>query len=244
MTAAAAMQVLITRPQAEAAALQQRLQAMGFAADCAPLLDIRIRDMADLPLDGVAALLFTSANGVRAFVANCARRDFAVYAVGEASARAALAAGFRDVSAAGGDVDSLAELIRRKREPDIGALLHVAGTVLAGDLQATLLSYGYDVRRVALYEAIPAAALPAEVSARFKAGGYGAVLFFSPRTAATFVSLSDRAGIGAGAVSAAALCLSANVAKAAARLPWREIRVAAQPREEDLMALLQEADRP
>lgn len=232
------MRVLITRPEAEAVALHARLADHGITADCAPLLDIRFRPDPVLSLDGVAGLLVTSANGVRAFAASSARRDLAVWAVGEASARAARDVGFTDLHVAGGDVDALAALVTMQARPQDGALLHVAGSVLAGDLQGLLRAQGFDVRRAVLYEAVAATALPAAVAARLAAGQYDAVLFFSPRTAATFASLSLAAGCAGGAVSAMAACLSANVASAVAALPWRQVAVAAEPREAALLALL------
>jgi Uroporphyrinogen-III synthase len=236
--------ILITRPAPEAAALQQRLAQMGLAADCAPMLSICIHRNIDLPLNGVRALLFTSANGVRAFAANAERRDFAVFAVGEASAQAARSVGFQQVTPAGGDVESLASLVRREWKPQDGPLLHAAGTVLAGDLQKMLQTDGYDVRRATLYEAVTAESLPQDVAERFAAGGYDAAMFFSPRTAATFVSLSQTAGIAGGAAFADALCLSRNVAAAVAPLPWRSTRIAAQPREDDLIDLVGQPDAP
>ncbi|MFN4311487.1 MAG: uroporphyrinogen-III synthase [Ferrovibrio sp.] len=232
------MRALITRPAAEAQSLQQKLQTRGIGSDCAPLLDIRIRNDAVLPLDGVTALLFTSVNGLRGFIANCNHRDLAVYAVGETTAAAARQAGFARVEAAGGDVEKLAALVRQRHRPQDGAMLHAAGATLAGDLQAMLQADGYDVRRVTLYAAEPAAALPAAVAADFAAGRYGAALFFSPRTAAVFVTLARQAGIGRGASACTALALSANVATALAPLGWAEIRVAAMPREGDMLALL------
>lgn len=237
-----ATRVLITRPETESAALKQRLAARGVAADTAAMLSIRVQrpDERHLreALDGVTALLFTSANGVRAFAASSPRRDLAVFAVGEASAEAAAAAGFTEVTAAGGDMQSLADLVADEHPPRRGALLHAAGATLAGDLQALLRRNGYDIRRVTFYAAEPAIGLPAEVAARFAAGGYDAALFFSPRTAATFVSLSLASGIAAGAAACAALCLSDNVAAALQPLPWRDLRIAAKPREAELIALL------
>jgi uroporphyrinogen-III synthase len=76
------------------------------------------------------------------------------------------------------------------------------------------------------------------VAADFAAGQYDAALFFSPRTAAVFVTLARQAGIGDGAAACTALALSANVAAVLAPLGWAEIRVAATPREDDMLALL------
>lgn len=234
--------ILITRPEAEAASLVARLRERGMEADAAPMLAIvpQLPDAKDLQtaLAGVTALLFTSANGVRAFAAASSRRDFTVYAVGEASAQAAMEAGFSDVTAAGGDVHSLAAVVADHHPPHRGALLHAAGATLAGDLQAMLRKSGHDVRRLTFYAAEPARDLPDTVKARFGAGGYAAALFFSPRTAATFVSLSKASAVTDGARACAALCLSQNVATALQGLPWREVRIAAQPREDDMLALL------
>src|SRR6185312_8980836 len=65
---------------------------------------------------------------------------------------------------------------------------------------------------------------------------------FSPRTAATFVTLARAAGEGvvSGCGKAAALCLSPAVAAAAGDLPWRAVEAAARP---ELPALLDLLDR-
>ena len=96
-----------------------------------PLVAIRWREdgarvLAPL-LDGAAGLLFTSANGVRAFAAASPRRDLPALAVGDATAAAARAAGFADVASAGGNVADLALLVRRRLEPEAGALVHSRG---------------------------------------------------------------------------------------------------------------------
>lgn len=233
------MRLLLTRPETESRSLRDRLQAMGHAVDTAPMLAIRQKHDVALDLADVRALLFTSANGVRAFADATPRRDFIVYAVGPASALAAQAAGFTRVEAAGGDVDLLAQMVRARHSRAAGALLHAAGSARAGDLQAMLQRDGYDVRRVVLYDAETAIQLPPAVAGRFAAKEYDGVLFFSPRTAATFVNLTQAAGIAGGAAVATAWCLSDNVAREAAVLPWQYVKVAQSPGEADLVALLQ-----
>lgn len=230
--------LLVTRPEAESAMLRQRLLAAGHSVDSAPMLAIRQKHEVTLPLEGVTALLFTSANGLRAFCDATPRRDFTVYAVGPASALAARAAGFTRIETAGGNVELLAGLVRARHSTSAGALLHAAGSARAGDLQAMLQADGYDVRRCVLYDADTAIALPPAVAQRFNDGGYDGVLFFSPRTAATFVTLAQAAGIAAGAAQATAYCLSANVAAAVQPLRWDGIAVARSPSEDDLLALV------
>ncbi len=232
--------LLLTRPEEDATRLRRDLEARGFAIDTAPLLSIQPLPAPSLlngiSFEGISGLLVTSANGLRAFTAQSARRDLTVYAVGEASARAATAAGFADVQAAGGDVVSLAALVREKADPAQGGLLHVAGETLAGDLKGMLEAAGFQVARVTLYRAEAATTLPDAVSDALQRGEYDGVLFFSPRTAATFAKLAQNMASG----RITAYCLSAAVAQALADLPWRRVAVAASPSEAALLALLEE----
>jgi uroporphyrinogen-III synthase len=236
------MKAIVTRPRDDAAALVSALAARGVAALLAPMLTIRpapdaARHLAER-LAGAQAVLFTSANGVRAFAAASPRRELPVLAVGDASAAAARMAGFRSVASAGGDVADLIELATSHLSPQGGALVHVAGTTLAGDLAGQLAARGFTVHRATLYEAIPAAALEPETAAAMRCGEADAALFFSPRTATTFVRLAAAAGVGDACRAIMAVALSPAVAAALGELSWRTVRVASRPGQDDLLAAL------
>jgi len=234
------MRILVTRPRADAEALVAALAARGHEALVAPMLEIRAPAPGAAPpdLDGVQALLFTSANGVRALAALTARRDLPVFAVGDASARAARAAGFARVESAGGDVADLVRLVLARCDPAAGALYHAAASRLAGDLKAALADAGFALRRDTLYESVAAQALPEALRAALASGRLDAATFFSPRTAATFVALVRDAGLAAACTRVTALCLSPAVAEALAPLAWRAVEVAAAPTQDSLLAAL------
>ena len=231
------MRVLITRPEEDAAELVAELAARGIEAVVAPWLSIDFVDEAPLDLDGVQALLLTSANGVRAFARNTAERGFKVLAVGDATARAAEAAGFQDVTSAAGDVDDLAALAAKRLDPGAGALLHPAGSKVAGDLAGMLERAGFSYRRCVLYAARTATELPEAARAELATGECAGVLIYSPRTGVTFKRLVEEAGLAAALASVRAYCLSANVAAAVAGLPWAGIETAARPEQSALLAL-------
>jgi len=234
------MRILVTRPRDDAAPLVAALAARGHETLVAPMLEIHAPapGAAAPDLAGVQALLFTSANGVRAFAALTPARDLPVFAVGEASGQAARAAGFARVESAGGDVDDLARLVRERAEPAAGALYHIAANRLAGDLKGALEAAGFAVRRDILYESVAARALPAELRAALTAGQLDAATFFSPRTAATFADLVARAGLAESCTRLTAICLSAAVAAALQPLRWRAVGIAAQPTQDSLLAAL------
>ena len=117
-----------------------------------------------------------------------------------------------------------------------GHLLHIAGRDIAGDLTALLPEF--QVERVVLYRAQVAQALP-EVLRRVLVDGVAdAALFYSPRTAATFARLVDSAGLVHHCATILAICLSAAVADALQALTFLDIRVAARPDQDSLLAVL------
>jgi uroporphyrinogen-III synthase len=233
------LHVLVTRPRPDAVALAAELERRGHSVLQQPLLEIEIDANIPLDLDGAQALLFTSANGVRAFVARSGRRDLPVYAVGDATAGEARAQEFGAVESAGGAVEDLAALVRGKAEPEGGALLHVSGSAVAGDLSGLLTSDGFAVRREQLYTARTVTRIDAAVRAALSAGTLDAVLFFSPRSATAFANLVQAAEIGDACENLTAVCLSDAVAAALAPNSWRTVTVAARPNQESLIASLE-----
>lgn len=232
------MRVLVTRPEENAKDLQKELRILGVTAVHEPMLRIeRIAD-AKIDLEGVQGLLFTSSNGVRAFAALCEERDLPAYAVGDSTAGECRTQGFPEVESASGDVDALANLIVRQCSPDMGRLVHIAGSVTAGDLAGALKASGFEVDRIPLYEAHAATELSEDTRTALLQGRLDAILFFSPRTAATFVSLVRAAGLEKTCRSLYAYCLSAAVASRIGELPWKRVLVAAEPSQAALLDVL------
>ncbi len=234
------MKVLVTRAEGDAEQLAARLAERGYDSVIENLMTIRPHADTALVLapflDGVQAVLFTSANGVRAFAAATPRRDLRAFAVGDATAVAARDAGFAEVTSAGGAVEDLARLVIARLKPKDGALIHAAGSVVAGDLSGLLEAAGFAVRRAVLYEAVTSDALSVASREAIAHGDIDAAVFFSPRNATTFVRLAT--GLEEGCKHMIAVALSAAVAEKLAPLPWRRVAVAGAPNEAALLAAL------
>jgi len=232
------MRALITRPAEDAKSLQAELRRRGIAVVHEPMLTIaRMTDVA-IDMSGVQGLLFTSSNGVRAFARLSDQRDLPAFAVGDATARACRDAGFSNVHSASGDVDALANYVIRHCRPLEGRLVQIAGTVSAGDLAGALRAAGFIIDRIPIYEAQTAKALSPGTVTALKSGRIDAVLFFSPRTASTFVSLARIAGLDDACRNINAYCLSPAVAKRAGALPWKRVTIAAEPTQTALLETL------
>ncbi len=235
---------LVTRPIADARSLAAALEARGHTAVVAPIMEIAPRDAPDVDLGGVQALLFTSQNGVRAFAAAESRRDLPALAVGRSTADAAQAAGFAQVDCAEGDSEALAALAASRLDPAGGALLHVAGKQVAGDLLGRLEGAGFHARRAVLYEARAVDRLPQAAADALKGRKVAGALIFSPRTAEVFARLVAAAGLSDSLRGLVALCLSTAVAERLGVGVWGAVHIAARPELPALLDLLDSADAP
>jgi uroporphyrinogen-III synthase len=240
------MRVLVTRAEPDGERLARDLRVHGIEALIEPLMTIRFvpegaRVLTPF-LQDVQAVLFTSANGVRAFAAASDRRDIKAIAVGDATASAARAAGFAEIVSAAGTVEDLAALVIASLKPSNGPLIHAAGSVTAGDLAGLLEAAGFTLRRAVLYEAIPAERLSERTRTAFDRGEIDAALFFSPRNATTFVRLAT--GLERSCTRIVALALSRAVAAALQPLPWRRITIAGKPTEAALLHALEHSLAP
>lgn len=236
------MRLLVTRPQEDVAALSEKLVAGGHEVVSAPLLSIQLCRQVPMDRSRVQGLLATSANGVRAM----ARRDdfdawrtVPLLAVGLSTAREAQALGFETVFTAGGDVVSLEQLVTEKCEPDGGPLVHLAGSVVAGDLKGRLEEHGFWVERVVLYEAVPAQTFPENIIEDLTSDKpVEGVLLFSRRTAETFARCCEAADLPGAVSHITAYCLAASAAQPLEGLGLKEMRVASRPSEDALLSLL------
>lgn len=172
-------------------------------------------------LTGVAALVFTSANGVAAFAALTPDRSRPVFTVGDATAQAARAAGFARVRSASGDLDRLAALLIAQG-PAVGPLLVPGAREPAGDLPA-LLRGRVEARALPVYEAVGTGAATPDA--------FDAVLVHSARAGRALSALGPFAG-------QAALALSAAAAEPLGDRSGLVIRIAPTPDETALLAAL------
>ena len=228
------MRILVTRPLEDGTETARHLAALGHEALLAPMLVTRFFDGPDVGLDGVQAILATSANGIRALARRTHHRDLPVFAVGPQTAAQAQKLGFTDVKNADGDAEDLARAARDWARPEKGALLHVAGEGNDGKLAASLSDFS--VRREILYAVTAVEKMPAEAVAAIRNGNVEAALFFSARSASVFRDLAAHEGLKLDGILAAAI--SPATAEALTPLRFATLHVAPKPNLESILNLL------
>ncbi|MDP3369601.1 MAG: uroporphyrinogen-III synthase [Brevundimonas sp.] len=218
--------IWVTRAEPGAGRTADRLAALGFEPVIAPLLAIRALPRAAPDLDGVAALAFTSRNGVDAYAALTDDRRPPVFTVGDATAEAARSAGFARVRSAGGALGDLVRLLV-ETAPHAGLVLVPGALEPSADLPA-LLSDRLEARASPVYEAVgTGTGAPAD---------FDAVLVHSPRAGRALEALGPFSGQVAVAISGAASAPLTGVA-------GLKIRIASRPDETALLAALGNPER-
>jgi uroporphyrinogen-III synthase len=233
------MHVLITRPESDAAALRTQLESLGHEVTVEPLLRIERLPIAAAALDGVAAVIVTSRNGLRALAESAAievARKLPIIAVGPGTAQLAGEAGFAHVIEGPGTARDLVSLIIETSSSLPGPLAHVRGEDVAFDLHSALKGQEIKVREVVAYRAVPSTGFKLRTAALLAAGDIDAVILMSPRTGAIFARLMTAEGLRGAAGKLVFLCLSPAVAASVEPLAPGRVEVSESPNSAAMLA--------
>lgn len=233
--------VLVTRAEPGCGETAARLAEMGYRPLASPALGLEPVDPPPpLPAGPLAGLVFTSANGVRAYAERAGDRSPRAWCVGPATLEAARKAGFGDAVSAEGAGDDLADLIIETANPTAGPLLHVANAAAGGQLAARLRQAGFTAHFAGLYHPVPATGFTREAETALRLGGVAAVLFHSAKGAEAFAPLAA----GHDLTGTAAVAVSEKALDPVRRLDWQATASAARPNETALLAALAAALAP
>jgi uroporphyrinogen-III synthase len=213
--------VLLTRPRAASDRFAADLRAAQGPVPVAivPLMEI-VPVVHQLDLEGVAALIFTSAASVEVFADLTQKRDLPAWCVGDRTAEAARAAGLKATSA-GGDAQALVALMAEAR-PE-GRLLHLCGVHTRGDVAGRLFEAGLRAEARPIYDQV-AVTPGSELTAVLRHDGPVIAPLFSPRSARLFAEAA-----GDGADRATPIALSAAVRDALPDTLAAHARIADSP---------------
>lgn len=245
------MVILVTRPAPDNEKTAAALQARGYDTLLSPMMHyeaIPFHDEDDAAYDGV---VITSANAIRAIEGHPSRKHLfglRAFAVGEHSAEAARAAGFKDVISARAGAQALSDLIVRNAatgQLKKGATLcYLAGADLAHDLAADLGARGFTVVTHTTYRMVPVTGFPAGISDAFRAGSIQAVLHYSRRSARAFLDTARVDGVEISALALPQCCISDAVAGILREAGAMQVAAARTPDEAAMIDALDRTLKP
>ncbi|RTM00987.1 MAG: uroporphyrinogen-III synthase [Hyphomicrobiales bacterium] len=232
------VRVLVTRPEPGASRTARLLEARGFQPVLLPLTETRALPVeAAIGADSVAVTV-TSANAVRhapkALIAALA--GLPCHAVGKKTAEACRAAGFPAVTEGSGDAESLADAIAGGLAGK--AIVYLCGRVRFPVFEQRLAAAGVHVHAVETYDTAAIDYGDADVLARLSGRPVEAALLYSAKASAALVSLMARPALWHLFEKTTFLALSARVAGPLSGVVGQTIRIASEPGEDALLALL------
>ena len=231
------MRVLVTRAAADGARTAAALERLGHEAVLAPVIMIA-RLPAAWPNNRPKALVATSHNAFGPDVPADWLWALPVFAVGQRTAEAARAAGFKDVRIGTGSGEGLVPLVVFTL-PRPGPLLHLAGRERKPGLEAALVAAGFKVDTVETYAAEPTGRWPADVCDAFRASRIDAALHYSRRSAKLALTMARTHDLLDAFLNLRHLCLSADAAEPLIAAKALSVGIADTPDEGSLLALLQ-----
>jgi uroporphyrinogen-III synthase len=237
------MRILLTRPPEEALRTAEKLKAKGHEVMTSSVLEMQPRD-AEWPsgvIDGViatSAQAFEQAQFAAELPPHETRRLLRLFVVGSKTGEAARQFGFTGELTVAQDAKDLAEMIVQAFQPP-ARLAYLAGHDRKADLENRCKEARLDVTAVEIYEARAAEALSKTAIASLQAGEIDAVLHYSRRSTEIFLKLAEAAGIKPGLVRHIAISADAAAPLRAADLP--RVMIAAEPKEQAIIALLSQA---
>ncbi|MEM6441279.1 MAG: uroporphyrinogen-III synthase [Pseudomonadota bacterium] len=202
MAEAARPGILMTRPEPAASALAARLRAAGADVWVSPLMTLRLR-AAFVDVEGAAAAVFTSANGVRGAPQGEALRALPCWCVGEATAEAARASGFSRTRAGPSDAAALAGAMLAGGIGPGDRVIHLRGAHGTDGFAEALEAAGVRVDAAEVYAMEPASGLDASALSALREGRISVAPVYSPRSARLLAKALE--GLELGGLRAAAI---------------------------------------
>jgi uroporphyrinogen-III synthase len=217
------LHLLALRPEPGLAATLEKARALGLEATGIALSEIRAVAWDCPDTAAIDGLLIGSANAILHGGENLAAlTGKPVYAVGEATAAAARAAGFTVAMTGSGGLQGVLDAIEGPRH-----LLRIAGE----EHVPLTAPPGVTFAEVIAYRSVP---LPLDPAAPLLASGRALVLLHSAATARHFAAECDRIGLARAAIALAAL--GPRIAAATGE-GWAAVHTAATPDEAALLQL-------
>lgn len=232
--------IVIARTIENSADLVQAVEGLGFTPLVEPVLAIDYVDNGWPEIAAGRTLIFTSANGVRAFARKSDERDYLVYTVGRNTAEEARKCGFGLIESAEGTVEDLAELLLDAPQTALRSPIYIHGEDVSQDLPAILLQKGLKIEKFTGYKANSAQNLSINLLKALDDRAVRGIMFFSARGGRAFSELVEQYGRMRRLRATKALCLSESVLKSVSVLPFQQTLVADRPDRYGMMRLLEQ----
>jgi uroporphyrinogen-III synthase len=214
------MKILVTRPIKLAQELEHKISALNHEAIICPLLEISILDKISTEIPSII-----SSQHALSCIGN---KNTKLYVLGERTSEIAQSLGYTDIIYAGDNINEL-----KKNIPQNEKLLYLSGKEVTDDL-----SQFSNITRKIVYQASPITSIPIALTNFIKTRETKSILFFSSKSAKTFINLTKNYRLYNNFNDIIALSLSKKISSYLKNYGFKNIYTAKEPKLVDLIKLI------
>tara|TARA_B100001123_G_C15325774_1_gene1029475 strand:+ start:3057 stop:3758 length:702 start_codon:yes stop_codon:yes gene_type:complete len=217
------MHIIITRPIEDSFDLIKNLNLAGHVVTHFPLINIRKISIKNINFRNYKGLIFTSANAVKFLDKKNIPKNIQCFCVGEVTEKKAKMYGFYNAISAGGNVETLIELIIRTFDKNSGKLLYLSSEFISKELDVELKRRGYLVDRVINYTSDPIGEIEKNTLDYIKKNNPDVIYVYSEKSAINLKDLINKYSLVDVMTQSNLMCISKKILKVLEFVKWKRV---------------------
>ena len=217
------MHVIITRPIEDSLELIRNLKIINHTITYLPLISVRKISNENINFKNYKGIIFTSANAIKFLNITEIPKNIYCFCVGEATEKKAKNFGFYNTISAGGNVDTLIELIIRTFDKKTGKLIYISSEFISKDLDIELTKKGYLVDRIVNYTSEPITRIEQNTLEYIKKNKPDVICIYSEKSAINLKDLIGKYSLVDVMTQTNLMCLSKKIANVLEFIKWKKI---------------------
>ena len=227
--------ILITRPYSDALKTAEKLKLNGFDCLIEPMLKIKNLSISMNIIFDSYVILITSKNAVWALNNYISNKNIPILVVGSVTTNLIRQHQFNNILCT---YKTINDLLVNIEVHNINNILYLRGMDVCIDLDNILFNRGITLHSIIVYEALKSHVLSSVCINKILFKKIKYILFFSNRTAKTFVDLTYKYNLYKHYQDVVACSVSKNVGNVLRKLQWKEVKIAKIPDEDSLLSLV------
>ncbi len=217
------MHILVTRPIEDCLKLIEGLKILGHQVTHCPIIKIKRLSYKEPNYKNYNGIIFTSSNAIDCLDTKKIPKNISCFCVGDTTEKKAKSKGFYQAISAGGNVNTLIELIMRIYDKKSGKLLYISSEFISKELDKDLLAHGYLVDRIINYTSLPVEEISENTLSLIKENNLDAIFVYSEKSAINLKNLIIKYSLVDVMMDSNLFCISKKTSKALEFLKWKKI---------------------
>ena len=217
------MHVVITRPIDDSLELIKNLKIANHTVTHLPLINIKKISHKKIDFHNYKGIIFTSSNAVKFLDTKNIPKNIHCFCVGEATEKKAKSFGFYNAISAGGNVDTLTELIIRTFDKNLGKLLYISSEFISKELDLDLANKGYSVARVINYTSEPVNQIEQNTLNFIKKNAPDVICIYSEKSAINLKDLIKKYSLVDVMMQSNLMCINKKTSKVLEFIKWKKV---------------------